>query len=106
MITFVPPYYLKNKDWYYYDPRYNRHRLTDKATKKAVESYICQLPYAEWIEDRLVICHQSTEKFSREVKEDVRDFKANKQRYTFKFDEKRNCNVLVAVDGVKIKGKL
>ena len=34
MITFVPPYYLKNKAWYYFDPRYNRNRLTDKATKK------------------------------------------------------------------------
>ena len=102
MITFVPPYYLKNKAWYYFDPRYNRNRLTDKATKKTIDSYICQLPHAEWTESGLIICHLRTEEFLREAKEDIKDFKKNKHRYTLKFDDNRNCKVLVAVDGVKI----
>lgn len=102
MITFVPPYYLKNKAWYYFDPRYNRNRLTDKATKKAIESYICQLPHTEWTESGLIICHLRTEEFSRKAKEDIKDFKKNKHRYTLEYDKKYNRQKLVAIDGVKI----
>ena len=32
-------YFLKNKDWYYYDKKAHKMRLTDKAPKKAIESY-------------------------------------------------------------------
>lgn len=32
-------YFLKNKDWYYYDKEAHKMRLTDKAPKKAIESY-------------------------------------------------------------------
>lgn len=33
------PRFLKNKEWYYYDINTGRYKLTDKATKKAIESY-------------------------------------------------------------------
>jgi hypothetical protein len=32
-------FYLKNKDWYYYDEEEDCHKLTDKAPKEAVISY-------------------------------------------------------------------
>ena len=33
------PYFLSNKDWYYYDEEEFCYKLTDKATKEAVENY-------------------------------------------------------------------
>lgn len=35
------PYFMKNKDWYYYDPNNGERgiKLTDKAPPKAVKSY-------------------------------------------------------------------
>ena len=33
------PYFLKNKDWYYFDTKQRKIVLTDKAPKEAVESY-------------------------------------------------------------------
>lgn len=33
------PYYRKNKEWYYYDENEGKDKLTDKAPKKAIESY-------------------------------------------------------------------
>ena len=33
------PYFLTNKDWYYYDMNTGRYKLTDKATKEAIDSY-------------------------------------------------------------------
>lgn len=33
------PYFLKNKDWYYYDNKNYCYRLTKKATKEAKASY-------------------------------------------------------------------
>lgn len=33
------PYYKINKEWYYFDENEGRDVLTDKAPKKAIESY-------------------------------------------------------------------
>lgn len=33
------PYFLSNKDWYFYDEAEFRYQLTDKATDEARESY-------------------------------------------------------------------
>lgn len=33
------PYFLSNKDWYYYDEEEFCYKLTDKASKEAIESY-------------------------------------------------------------------
>ena len=33
------PYFMKNKNWYYYDAKEGIFKLTDKAPKKAIESY-------------------------------------------------------------------
>ena len=33
------PYFLSNKDWYYYDEEDFCYKLTDKATKEAIKSY-------------------------------------------------------------------
>ena len=35
MIDTGMPYFMTNKEWYYYD----EYKLTDKAPKKAIESY-------------------------------------------------------------------
>lgn len=33
------PYFMKNKDWYYYDVKTGRYKLTDKAPQKAIDSF-------------------------------------------------------------------
>ena len=33
------PYFMKNKDWYYWDEKAERFKLTNKAPKEAIESY-------------------------------------------------------------------
>lgn len=33
------PYFMKNKDWYYFDLKEFKYKLTEKATKEAIESY-------------------------------------------------------------------
>ena len=33
------PYFMENEEWYYHDKKKNKYFLTDKAPKKAVESY-------------------------------------------------------------------
>lgn len=33
------PYFFTNKEWYYYDEEADIYKLTDKATKEAIESY-------------------------------------------------------------------
>lgn len=39
MLIEKEPYFMKNKEWYYYDVKIGRYQLTDKAPKKAVESF-------------------------------------------------------------------
>lgn len=38
-MTFEKPYFMNNAEWYYFDETEWKYKLTDKATKKAVESY-------------------------------------------------------------------
>lgn len=33
------PYFMTNKEWYFYDVKSGRYKLTEKAPKKAVDSY-------------------------------------------------------------------
>ena len=33
------PYFMKNKEWYYYDEEEHILKLTEKATRKAKKSY-------------------------------------------------------------------
>lgn len=33
------PYFISNKEWYYWDEKKCKYFLTDKATQKAKESY-------------------------------------------------------------------
>lgn len=33
------PYFITNKEWYYYDEEEEIYKLTDKATEKAKQSY-------------------------------------------------------------------
>ena len=33
------PYFMTNKEWYYYDEKEEKYKLTDKATKEAIDSY-------------------------------------------------------------------
>lgn len=39
MLKAKTPYFLTNKEWYYYDMETGRYKLTDKAPEKAKESY-------------------------------------------------------------------
>ena len=39
MLKAKTPYFLTNKEWYYYDMKTGRYKLTDKAPEKAIESY-------------------------------------------------------------------
>lgn len=38
-MTQEKPYFMENEDWYYFDEKEWRYKLTDKAPKKAIESY-------------------------------------------------------------------
>ena len=38
-MTISEPYFMKNKDWFYFDEKEFRYMLTEKAPEKAVESY-------------------------------------------------------------------
>lgn len=38
-MTLEQPYFMKNKEWYYLDEEELMYKLTDKAPKKAKESY-------------------------------------------------------------------
>ena len=33
------PYFMSNKDWYYYDTKDGIYKLTDKAPQDAIDSY-------------------------------------------------------------------
>lgn len=39
MLKTDKPYFMKNKEWYYYDVKSFKYKLTDKAPKKAIDSY-------------------------------------------------------------------
>ena len=39
MIDTGIPYFMTNKEWYYYDEEEEKYKLTDKAPKEAIESY-------------------------------------------------------------------
>ena len=39
MVINEEPYFLSNKDWFYYDEEEFCYKLTDKATKEAINSY-------------------------------------------------------------------
>ena len=33
------PYYMTNEEWYYFDEKESRYKLTDKAPPEAIKSY-------------------------------------------------------------------
>ena len=33
------PYFMTNKEWYYWDSKEWKYKLTDKAPQKAIDSY-------------------------------------------------------------------
>lgn len=38
-MTLTEPYFMSNKAWFYFDEKEFCYKLTDKAPKKAVQSY-------------------------------------------------------------------
>ena len=38
-MTLDKPYFMTNKDWYYFDEKEFKYKLTDKATQEAKTSY-------------------------------------------------------------------
>ncbi len=99
MITYTKPYFMKNPNWFYFDARKDRMRLTDKATQKAVDSFVdfyykisisscpVEVPVKYWYDV---------------AKEDIEDFKKNKQRYELRPDEFGEME-LAKIDGEDIK---
>lgn len=49
-MTLDEPYFLSNKEWYYFDEEEWRYKLTDKATEEAIESYNEFYKQLEWKE--------------------------------------------------------
>lgn len=39
IMTLNKPYFMNNKDWYYFDEKKFRYILTDKAPNEAIKSY-------------------------------------------------------------------
>lgn len=38
-MTVDKPYFMENSEWFYFDEKDFRYKLTDKASEKAVRSY-------------------------------------------------------------------
>ncbi len=90
-----PSYYEKNNKWFYFDIRYFRRRLTDKATKKAINSYI----------EDLVINPMNLISMKTAIKRvifDIKDYAKNKHRYTFELDCYNHYS-LTHVDGKPVE---
>ena len=88
------PYYMKNKEWYFFDPRYFRHRLTDKATEKALDSYLDAYSNGYGAVDYKTLL--------KRTKADIEDYIKNKDRYTLEIDQ-FGTYTLTAVDGKKVE---
>lgn len=43
------PYFMKNEEWYFFDEKEWKYKLTNKAPKKAIESY--NIFYQEKVEE-------------------------------------------------------
>lgn len=103
MITYKPPYYWKNKKWYYYDPRYSRYRLTDNATQKAIDSFIeFNSLYVFWGDNSPEFISHLFKEFKQKALDDIKDFKENNHRYSLECKEGEHHYTLVAVDGKKV----
>lgn len=87
MTKILMPHYMTNKDWFYWDKRVGRYKLTDKISKKALDSYI---DYEVTIHGKLF------DEVVEQVEKDIEEYKNNKQRYTI---DKENSPQLIAVDG-------
>lgn len=104
MIFSKPAYYETNTEWFYIDPRYMTSKLTDKAPPKAIESYVeryCQLDGS-----CIGLADDEWEKLCKKIYEqtyaDIKDFKANKNRYTFERTD-RGILVLSKIDGKPVE---
>lgn len=71
-------YYKTNKDWYYFDIRSSRDKLTDKATPKALDSYFDYMLYLAKFRHNL-----TPEHIKELIEKDLKDYVKNKSRYSF-----------------------
>lgn len=98
-----PAYFESNKEWYYFDPRKIRLKLTDKATPKAINSYIEHYCLLEGMP--LSFNDEEFAELEKEIRErtkqEIREYKENKERYTFETDERGN-QILTKIDGKPI----
>lgn len=98
-----PAYFESNKEWYYFDPRKIRLKLTDKATPKAINSYIEHYCLLEGMP--LSLNDEEFVELEKEIRErtkqDIKEYKENKERYTFEIDERGN-QILTKIDGKPI----
>lgn len=98
-----PAYFESNKEWYYFDPRKIRLKLTDKATPKAINSYIEHYCLLEGMP--LSLNDEEFAELEKEIREktkqDIKEYKENKERYTFETDERGN-QILTKIDGKPI----
>ena len=56
-MTVKMPYFMENKEWYYYDEEEYCWKLTDKAPKEAIESY---KQYYENLDELCSICYDTS----------------------------------------------
>ncbi len=96
-------YFMKNKDWFYIDPRKCMTKLTDKATHKAIESYIKHYCKLEGVP--LSLNKEEYGELEKQLRErtekDIQEYRENKSRYEFMVDEKGN-SILIKIDGKSI----
>ncbi len=87
------PYYMTNEEWFFFDPRVFRHRLTDKVTEKALDSYL------EYYSNGYGAMEYKS--LVEQTKKDIEDYTKNKERYTF---TKNDLGVyyLTAIDGKRV----
>ena len=76
-----PPYFMKNPKWSYYDPRIEQTRLTDRATPKAIHSFV-EFNFCNPMHFGTTI-----EYWKEQARKDIEEYKLNKHRYEFEIDQ-------------------
>ncbi len=91
--NYETPYYETNKDWYYFDFRSMRNKLTDKVNDRALDSY---LDYLIDLRPRLTVEHAK-----ELIKKDLEDYTKNKNKYVFDIGDD-GVKILTSIDGKKL----
>lgn len=86
------PYFMKNKEWYFYDEENDIFTMTDKAPIEAIASYEAFLEYTE-LEDDVDIegSESEEEKQIKEARKMELDYLISQPEASKKYDEEQQA---------------